>query len=65
VRELIEATVEAEAEEVADRRVERKRQEAVGEVQLAIPASRMGCLHCIVDAAVLKVVIAEMTVEVA
>jgi hypothetical protein len=40
-------------------------EEAVGQVQLAVPAARMRSLDCIVDAAVVKIVVPEMVVQIA
>ena len=44
---------------------ERKGEEAVGEVQLAVPAVRCGLLGCVVDGGVDEAFLLQMVVEVA
>ena len=63
--ELIQAPVEAKAEEATNGREEWEGKKAVGEVQLAVPASRVRGLHCVVYVAVVEVVVAEVVIEVA
>jgi hypothetical protein len=65
VDELIQLALEAKAEVLAHGRVQREGQEAVGQVELAIPAAWMRGFHCVVDAAVLEVLVFEVVVEVA
>ena len=45
--------------------MERKGEEAVGEVQLAVPAVRCGLLGCVIDGGVGEVFVLQMVVEVA
>ena len=63
--ELIDDTLEAETEVSMHRRMQRERQEAVRQIQLAVPAARRRRLNCIIPCAVVEVVAPQMAVEIA
>ncbi len=65
VDELIQLALEAEAEVPPNGGVQGEGQEAVGQVELAIPAAGVGSLHRVVHRAVLEVLVLEVLVEVA
>jgi len=65
VSELIQLAVEAKAEVLPHGGVQGKGQEAVGQVELAVPAAWVRGLHRIVHAAVLEVLVLQVVVEVA
>ena len=63
--ELVQLALEAEAEVLAHGRVQREGQEAVGQVQLAVPAAGRRRFDGVVHAAVAEVVVLQVVVEVA
>jgi hypothetical protein len=65
VGELVQLALEAEAEVPPHRGVQWEGQEAVGQVELAVPASWLRGLHCIVYRAVREVLVLQVVVEVA
>jgi len=57
INELVQPAFELEAKELAHRRVQRERQETIGQVQLAVPTAGKGGLYGIVHAAVTEIVV--------
>jgi hypothetical protein len=64
-RKLVQNALETKAEVFAHRRVQRKREETIREIQLPVPAAGEGSFHGVVHTAVAEVVVLQVVVEVA